>query len=441
MQTLKRTESSARTIFRVTSGNFLEMYDFSVYGFYAVSIAHALFPRGNEFVSLMLSLATFGVGFLMRPIGALVLGAYIDRKGRRKGLLLTLGLMSVGMLMITFVPGYQTIGIAAPIIVVLGRLLQGFSAGAELGGVSVYLAEISPPKRRGFFVSWQSASQQLAVVFAAVLGVLLRWQLTPQQMDSWGWRIPFVIGCLIIPVLFTIRRRLRETEAFEARKVTPTTKQIFTSLRDNRRKIGGAIMLVTMTAVMFNLITAYTPTYGQSVLKLPAIDTFLVTMAVGLTNFVMLPLIGALSDRIGRRPVLATCAALVILTAYPAMYWLIQAPSFGRLLAVEFWYAMIYGSYQGGMVVALTEIMPANIRSTGFSLVWSVAQAVFGGFTPVICTYLIHLTGNNAMPAAWVSCAAVVALVATFRMFPKTGSEAEAPPVMVYDEGLQKNHP
>jgi len=137
MQTLKRTESSARTIFRVTSGNFLEMYDFSVYGFYAVSIAHALFPRGNEFVSLMLSLATFGVGFLMRPIGALVLGAYIDRKGRRKGLLLTLGLMSVGMLMITFVPGYQTIGIAAPIIVVLGRLLQGFSAGAELGGTRI----------------------------------------------------------------------------------------------------------------------------------------------------------------------------------------------------------------------------------------------------------------------------------------------------------------
>jgi MHS family citrate/tricarballylate:H+ symporter-like MFS transporter len=414
-----KTESLARTILRVTSGNFLEMYDFSVYGFYAVSIAHALFPRGSEFVSLMLSLATFGVGFLMRPIGALVLGAYFDRKGRRKGLLLTLGLMAVGMLMITLVPGYQTIGIAAPILVVTGRLLQGFSAGAELGGVSVYLAEMAPPARRGFFVSWQSASQQLAVVFAALLGVALRWQLTPQQMDAWGWRIPFVIGCLIIPVLFSVRRRLCETEAFETRKMTPTTRQIFQSLSEHRRKIGGAIMLVTMTAVMFNLITAYTPTYGQSVLHLPAIDTFFVTMAVGLTNFTMLPIIGALSDKIGRRPVLTVCAALVVLTAFPTMYWLVQAPSFSRLLAVEIWYAMIYGAYQGGMVVALTEIMPAHIRSTGFSLVWSGAQAAFGGFTPVICTMLIHSTGNRAMPAVWLSCAAVVALLATFRMFPK----------------------
>jgi MHS family citrate/tricarballylate:H+ symporter-like MFS transporter len=448
MQVRARAESPARTIFRVTSGNFLEMYDFSVFGFYAVSIAHALFPRGSEFVSLMLSLTTFGVGFLMRPIGALVLGAYIDRKGRRKGLLLTLGLMAVGMLMITLAPGYQTIGIAAPILVVIGRLLQGFSAGAELGGVSVYLAEFAPPKRRGFFVSWQSASQQLAVVFAAVLGVALRWQLTPQQMDAWGWRIPFLIGCLIIPVLFTIRLRLRETDAFAARKTTPSSREIFNSLREHYRTIAGAIMLVTLTAVMFNLITAYTPTYGQSVLKLPAIDAFFVTMAVGLTNFTMLPIIGALSDKVGRRPILAVCASLVILTAYPAMYWLVHAPSFLHLLIVYVWYAVIFGAYQAGMVVALTEIMPAHIRTTGFSLVWSVAQAAFGGFTPAICTLLIHATGNRAMPAVWLSCAAVIALLATFRMFPKAqvveAVEAQAaqaavgiPASMAFDDALQ----
>ncbi|GJH30298.1 MFS transporter [Caballeronia novacaledonica] len=419
----KAHEASARTILRVTSGNFLEMYDFSVYGFYALSISQALFPRGNEFVSLMLSFATFGVGFLMRPIGALVLGSYIDRRGRRAGLLLTLALMSVGMLMITFVPGYDTIGIAAPIIVVVGRLLQGFSAGAELGGVSVYLAEIAPPGRRGFFVSWQSASQQAAVVFAAVLGVGLRFTLTAEQMNSWGWRIPFMIGCLIIPVLFMIRRRLRETKEFESRARHPTSKEIFASLRDNARLIGGAIMLVTLTAVMFNLITAYTPTYGSRVLHLSAIDSFLVTMAVGIINFTMLPIVGAISDRVGRRAVLTVCAVLVILTAYPAMLWLVQAPSFTRLLAVEMWYAMIYGSYQAGMVVALTEIMPASIRGTGFSLVWSLAQAIFGGFTPFICTALIQVTQNRAVPALWLSFAALIALFATFRMFARPSGE------------------
>jgi MFS family permease len=331
--------------------------------------------------------------------------------------------MSVGMLMITFVPGYDTIGIAAPIIVVLGRLLQGFSAGAELGGVSVYLAEIAPPGRRGFFVSWQSASQQAAVVFAAVLGVGLRFTLTAEQMNSWGWRIPFMIGCLIIPVLFMIRRRLRETKEFESRARHPTSKEIFASLRDNARLIGGAIMLVTLTAVMFNLITAYTPTYGSRVLHLPAIDSFLVTMAVGIINFTMLPIVGAISDRVGRRAVLTVCAVLVILTAYPAMLWLVQAPSFTRLLAVEMWYAMIYGSYQAGMVVALTEIMPASIRGTGFSLVWSLAQAIFGGFTPFICTALIQVTQNRAVPALWLSVAALIALSATFRMFARPSGE------------------
>ncbi|WP_042268825.1 MFS transporter [Paraburkholderia heleia] len=422
----KGRESSVRTILRVTSGNFLEMYDFSVYGFYALSISHALFPHGNEFVSLMLSFATFGVGFLMRPIGALVLGSYIDRRGRRAGLLLTLALMAAGMLMITFVPGYDTIGIAAPVIVVLGRLLQGFSAGAELGGVSVYLAEIAPPGRRGFFVSWQSASQQAAVVFAALLGVGLRFTLTPEQMNSWGWRIPFLIGCLIIPVLFVIRRRLRETKEFESRARHPSSKEIFASLKDNARIIGGAIMLVTLTAVMFNLITAYTPTFGSRVLKLPAVDSFMVTMAVGMVNFTMLAIVGAISDKVGRRAVLTVCAVLVILTAYPAMLWLVQAPSFMRLLMVEVWYAMIYGSYQAGMVVALTEIMPANIRGTGFSLVWSLAQAIFGGFTPFICTVLIQFTQNRAVPALWLSFAALIALLASFRMFAKPAPQTRA---------------
>src|SRR4030088_2560571 len=182
--------SKVWSVIRVSSGNFLEMYDFMVFGYYAPAIGNAFFPSGNPYGSLMLSLMTFGAGFLMRPLGALVLGAYTDRNGRRAGLLLTLAMMSVGIFSIAFMPGYATIGFVAPLLVVVGRLLQGFSAGMELGGVSVYLSEIATPGHKGFYVSWQSGSQQVAVMFAALVGVLLGRALQQEQMAAWGWRVP-----------------------------------------------------------------------------------------------------------------------------------------------------------------------------------------------------------------------------------------------------------
>src|SRR5690349_14375559 len=192
-------KSKVWSVVRVSSGNFLEMYDFMVFGYYASAIGNAFFPGGNSFLSLMLSLMTFGTGFLMRPLGAIVLGAYTDRHGRRAGLILTLGLMSIGILAIAVTPGYAAIGLLAPLIVLAGRLLQGFSAGMELGGVSVYLSEIPTPGHKGFYVSWQSASQQVAVMFAALVGVILSSKLPPQQMMRWGWRVPLLLGCVIIP--------------------------------------------------------------------------------------------------------------------------------------------------------------------------------------------------------------------------------------------------
>src|SRR5881227_1852217 len=205
-------KSKVWSVVRVSSGNFLEMYDFMVFGYYASAIGNAFFPGGNPFVSLMLSLMTFGAGFLMRPLGAIVLGAYTDRHGRRAGLILTLGLMSIGIVSIAFTPGYAAIGLLAPLLVLGGRLLQGFSAGMELGGVSVYLSEIATPGNKGFYVSWQSASQQAAVMFAALLGVILNSTLAPEAMADWGWRVPLLIGCAIIPFLFRLRRSLEETD-------------------------------------------------------------------------------------------------------------------------------------------------------------------------------------------------------------------------------------
>lgn len=407
--TERRTKIGA--VIRVASGNFLEMYDFMVYGYYASYIAKTFFPTGNEFASLMLSLMTFGVGYLMRPVGAIVLGAYIDRRGRRQGLIVTLGLMAIGTLTIAATPGYATIGLAAPVIIVIGRLLQGLSAGVELGGVSIYLAEIATRGRRGFYCSWQSASQQIAVAFTALIGLLLTGIVAESDMAAWGWRIPLVIGCLIIPVILWLRRSLEETAAFKAMRHPRRASEVFNIVAANWRLVLVGMMLVVFTTTSFYLITAYTPTFGKQALHLAARQTFLVTMFVGLANFFWLPIGGILSDRIGRRPQLFAVTVLVLLTAYPAMTWLVAAPSFERLLAVELWFSFFFGMYNGAMVPLLVEIMPPTVRTAGFAFAYSLATALFGGFTPAICTYLIERSGNRAAPALWLMGAAAISLI------------------------------
>jgi MFS transporter, MHS family, citrate/tricarballylate:H+ symporter len=416
--------SKLRAVVRVSSGNFLEMYDFMVFGYYASAIGAAFFPSGNQFLSLMLALMTFGAGFLMRPLGAIVLGAYADKHGRRAGLVLTLSLMSIGILSIACVPGYASIGLVAPLLVLTGRLLQGFSAGMELGGVSVYLSEIATPGRKGFYVSWQSASQQAAVVFAALLGVLLNASLSPSAMNRWGWRVPLLVGCAIIPFLFRLRNSLRETDEFLSRRRHPTTSDVLRSLAMNARLVAIGMMMVTMTTVSFYMITAYTPTFGSTVLKLASIDSLMVTLCVGVSNLIWLPVMGALSDRVGRRPLLIACTLLMLASAYPAMRWLVDSPSFSKLLTVELWFSFVYGSYNGAMVVFLTEIMPVDFRTAGFSLAYSLAAGIFGGFTPAVSTYLIQVTGNRAIPGLWLSFAAACGLAAAMIARPQS---AEAP--------------
>ena len=413
------TSKSSRvaTVLRVTSGNFLEMFDFFLFGFYASHIAKAFFPSTNEYASLLLTFMTFGAGFLMRPLGAIVLGAYVDRVGRRRGLILTLALMAMGTILIAFVPAYATIGIIAPFLVLIGRLLQGFSAGVELGGVSVYLSEMATPNNKGFYVSWQSGSQQVSIMVAAIIGFALNKNLSPAEISDWGWRIPFFIGSLIVPFIFVIRRSLIETEAFLARAHRPSAAESFRSIIANWQIVLAGMMLVVMTTVSFYLITVYTPTFGKNVLKLTEIDSLVVTFCVAVSNLFWLPVMGAASDRVGRRPILVGFTVLTILTSYPAMSWLVVEPTFNKMLAVELWLSFLYGSYNGAMVVALTEIVPASVRTTGFSLAYSLATALFGGFTPAVSTALIEYTGNRAAPSIWMSFAAVCGLAATFMVY------------------------
>jgi MFS family permease len=423
MLTPQQRREKIKTVLRVASGNFLEMYDFMIFGYFSAAIGRAYFPSSSEFASLMFSMTTFAVGFMMRPLGAIFLGAYIDHIGRRKGLLVTLLLMSVGTLTIAIVPGYASIGLFAPIVVVLGRLCQGFSAGVELGGVSVYLSEIATPGRKGFYVSWQSASQQVAVVFAGVLGYGLSSLMPPEALDAWGWRIPLIVGCLIIPFIYMIRRTLRETEEFAARTHHPTSAEIYRSMLLHWRILLTGVAMVLMTTVSFYTITAYTPTFGKSILKLSQSDALLVTLCVGISNLIWLPVMGALSDRVGRRPLLLSFAGIAVLTAYPAMAWLVEQPSFVKLLCVELWLSFIYAGYNGAMVVHLTEIVPVAVRTAGFSLAYSLATTI-GGSTPVIVTYLIHETGNRAMPGAWLSLAAGLAFITAHITRPRKANMA-----------------
>ncbi|HBY7381153.1 MFS transporter [Klebsiella pneumoniae] len=411
------TRDRIGAILRVTSGNFLEQFDFFLFGFYATYIAHTFFPASSEFASLMMTFAVFGAGFLMRPIGAIVLGAYIDKVGRRKGLIVTLSIMATGTFLIVLIPSYQTIGLWAPLLVLIGRLLQGFSAGAELGGVSVYLAEIATPGRKGFYTSWQSGSQQVAIMVAAAMGFALNAVLEQSAISDWGWRIPFVFGCLIVPFIFILRRKLEETQEFTARRHHLAMRQVFATLLANWQVVIAGMMMVAMTTTAFYLITVYAPTFGKKVLMLSASDSLLVTLLVAISNFFWLPVGGALSDRFGRRPVLIAMTLLALATAWPALTLLANAPSFLMMLSVLLWLSFIYGMYNGAMIPALTEIMPAEVRVAGFSLAYSLATAVFAGFTPVISTALIEYTGDKASPGYWMSFAAICGLLATCYLY------------------------
>jgi MHS family citrate/tricarballylate:H+ symporter-like MFS transporter len=410
-------KSRIGAILRATSGNFLEQFDFFLFGFYASYIGNAFFPNVDDTARLLNTFGVFWLGALMRPVGAIVLGAYIDRIGRRQGLIVTLAIMAFGTVVIAFCPSYASIGIAAPIIVVVGRLLQGFSAGVEIGGVSVYLAEISTPGNRGFYTSFQSSSQQVAIFVAAIVGYLLSEAMPAETVAAWGWRIPFFIGCLIIPVIFFLRRTLEETPEFLAMKKHPTASEVFASAAANWRIVVLGMMIAILTTTTFYFVTVYTPTFGKNVLKLSSADALQVTVLVAVGNFIWNPVGGALSDRVGRKPVLLAIAALSLLTAYPALHWLVADPSFGKMLAVEMMFSFYFGVYSGTMLGALVEIVPAHVRTTCFSLAFALAAALFGTFTPFASTLLIDMTHDKASPGFWLMFAAVLGIIATLAVY------------------------
>lgn len=397
-----------RAVVATSIGNALEWFDLVVYGFFAVVIAKLFFPAGNDTVSLLLTLGTFGVSFFMRPLGAIVIGAYADRAGRKAALTLSILLMMLGTAIIVVLPTYETIGIAAPLILVFARLMQGFSAGGEFGSATTFLAE-HVPNRRGFFASWQVASQGLTTVLAAIFGTVLTGSLTPAQLMSWGWRVPFVFGLLIGPIAYYIRSNVDETPEFLAAETTQSP------LRDtfagHKTRLLIAIGIVVLGTVATYLVL-FMPTYGVKQLGLPPSIAFSAVVLTGLIQMVGSPFVGHWSDKVGRTGLMLTSAAVMLVLIYPAFSWLVARPSAGTLIAVQVAMGVVVTGYFAALPGLLSEIFPVATRTTGMSLAYNIAVTVFGGFGPFIIAWLIRETGEKVAPSFYLMFAALLSFIA-----------------------------
>ena len=401
-------QNSWRAVAAASIGNALEWFDLVVYGFFAVIISKLFFPAGNDTVSLLLTLGTFGVSFFMRPLGAIVIGAYSDRVGRKAALTLSIALMMTGTLIIAILPTYQSIGLAAPLILVLARLMQGFSAGGEFGSATAFLAE-HVPGRRGFYASWQMASQGLTTLLAAGFGALLTGSLSPEQMSSWGWRVPFVFGLLIGPVAFYIRTKLDETPEFLAAETTQTPLRDTFATQKVRLVIAmGVVILGTVSAYLM----LFMPTYGVRQLGLAPSVAFSAIAVTGLIQMVFSPVAGHWSDLHGRTRIMLWAAVLLLVLVYPAFAYLIAHPSFGALIVWQIVFGFLVSGYFGATPGLLSEIFPVQTRTTGMSLAYNIAVTIFGGFGPFIIAWLISATGSKAAPSYYVIFAALLSIAA-----------------------------
>lgn len=397
-----------RAVVAASIGNALEWFDFAVYGFFAVTMARVFFPAANETVSLLVALATFGVPFVLRPLGAIVIGVFADRHGRKAAFMLTITLMMLGTAIIAVAPPFSAIGLLAPILVVAARMVQGFSAGGEFGSATAFLAEQNP-QRRGFFASWQFASQGLTTILATAFGATLAGTLTTEQMDSWGWRIPFIFGLLIGPVAYYIRRHVEETIEFRS---TPTSKTpLREAISESKEKLlisFGAVVLVTVATYT----VLFMPTYAIRQLGLPPYSGFVAGLLTGTIQLLLIPIVGTLSDRVGRLPIAFVSATAILLSIYPMFAWLTAAPSIQTLLIVQAIIGLLTAGYMGGLPALMSELFPTRVRTTGLSISYSFGVAIFGGFAPFINAWLIEATGSKLAPSYYLMLAAAISLAA-----------------------------
>jgi len=416
MQDAERPTLSKKQIAAVSAGNALEFYDFLTYSFFVVQIGEALFPGRSDDTKLLFSLATFGVGFITRPLGGFMIGRFADRRGRKPAMILTFTLMGIAIVGLSLTPSYAMIGMAAPVIAVLFRMLQGFALGGEVGPNTAFLVEAAPPNRRGFYVSLQFATQNFSILMAGAIGLLLSSMLSPAALTEWGWRAAFLVGAMIVPFTIMIRRSLGETlvHAKEAIEVRP---------RQGIKWIAVAGMLLLAGATIGTYTVNYITTFAQHALGIDARTAFGSTVILGvvMTSFNLVS--GWLADRHGRKPVALVASLLLFLAAIPAFLLMAQYRNAAALYSMTALLALLMGLLTPASVTLFTESLPARIRAGALGTVYAVSIAIFGGSAQFIEQLLINKTGSPIAPAFYMTAAIGIGVIGIF-MLEETGRKA-----------------
>jgi MHS family proline/betaine transporter-like MFS transporter len=416
-------------IVAATIGNILEWFDFLVYGFFAATLAQVFFPTGSPTVSLLITFGAFGLSYIMRPLGAAVIGTYTDRHGRKAGLTLSIALMMIGTALMVVTPGYATIGIAAPVIITLARLLQGFSVGGEFGSSVAFLVEHAGD-RKGFSASWQWSSTGIISVIVSLFGVALTTLLTHQQLLDWGWRIPYVFGLLVGPVGLYIRARMVETPEF-LQAARPPTVPIGELLRRHPISVVLALGISIISNSSYYLLL-YIPTYGVRTLHLPAYTGFAATLLGGAVLAVFSVVAGHASDRIARPRIMLAMAWLFVIAAYPTFWLMVTWPSLATAMFAVGLLNLIKAGYSGVLPSLLAEQFPVDTRAVGIAFSYSVSVTIFGGFAPFVATWLIAVTGDPLSPSFYLMATAllsIVALLAILQRGARTASHRSVSPL------------
>lgn len=405
----KPAQSQFRLIAACSLGNALEMYDFTVYSFFALLIGKLFFPSSSPYGSLLLAVATFGIGFVMRPLGGVIIGNFADRRGRKAAMTLTIGLMVLGTLCIAFAPTYASAGVLGSLMIVGGRLLQGFSLGGEVGASTAMLMEAGGVKGRGFRVSWQLASQGISALLGALTGAALYALLPQASLESWGWRVPFLLGLLIAPVGLYIRAHLDETHTPDANESSPIGRL----LRAHGPLVLKGILATTAGTATMYLVVFFMPTYMIRVLNMPPSLALVSGCVTGITLFVVSLVAGRLADRLPRRKPLVVASLLFSLIAVGPAFWLItHYPSVPLVLALA---ALLTASVNIGttpMFLMMLEMLPIGVRASGISVIYSIGVTVFGGSSQFIVTWLLAKTGHPMSPAFYMMACGALSLCA-----------------------------